>query len=176
MTETSREYAAALFSLALEDGSTGDMLEPLRSFAELLRENPDYYELLSSPALSRSERVALLLKVLPENIPEYAQSFLSLLCENGNIRIIDRCIDEYEKLYRASENISAAQVTSALPLTDNEKELLREKLERKCGHPLIFNYSVDESLIGGVVVSMDDNIIDGSLKHRLHEIKEVMSK
>ena len=69
-----------------------------------------------------------------------------------------------------------ATVTAAAGLTDEEKERLRRALERRSGHSVQLECRVDASLLGGVVVEMDGRVLDGSLRHRLHEIKEVMEQ
>ena len=67
-------------------------------------------------------------------------------------------------------------MTSAVELTEAEKAALTEKLGKKLGRTIHLECSVDPSLLGGLVVNVDGKVIDGSLKHKLQEIKEVMTK
>ena len=67
-------------------------------------------------------------------------------------------------------------MTSAVALTEGEKTTLIEKLSRKFGRTIHLECAVDPSLLGGLVVNVDGKVIDGSLKHRLQEIKEVMNR
>ena len=85
-------------------------------------------------------------------------------------------IHAYEELHNAAVKLSTAQVTSAVPLTDQEKADLQASLEKKLGRSIRMECSVDEALLGGLVIRVDGRVIDGSLKHRLHEIKEVMNR
>ena len=72
--------------------------------------------------------------------------------------------------------VSNAKVTSAVELNETEKASLKEKLEKKSGHKIIIEYSVDKSIIGGLIVEMDGKIMDSSLRKHLKDVKDVISK
>ena len=72
--------------------------------------------------------------------------------------------------------MSHALVKSAEPLTDEEKAKLIAKLEKVSGKSVDAEYRIDKSILGGVVVEMEGTIIDGSLKHRLESVKEVITR
>ena len=75
---------------------------------------------------------------------------------------------------KAFESLSTARVVSAISMTDEQKAALVKKLEKMSGHIVTAEYEIDETLLGGVVVHMDDTVIDGSLKQQLKEVKEVI--
>ncbi len=176
MTTISKEYAESLFSLAREDGKEERYLEELKYFEGLTKESPDYAELLSSPALTREERISLLDDALEGVFSEYVGSFLKILCESGEMKIIGDCIDEYEKLYRAETKRHAVKVTSALELTAKEKEKIVQKTEALVHGVCDVTYVVDPSIIGGVIIETENSVIDGSLRKSLKEVKEVIKK
>ena len=131
---------------------------------------------MSSPGISKNERLDSVKAAFEGRIPEYVLSFVQLLCERSRVRAFDDCLNEYEQLYNASKQISEAYVTSAVELTDDEKKKLKLKLEKMSGKSLILKCTVDKSVLGGVIVKMDGKIMDGSLKHRLEEVKEVIGE
>ena len=88
----------------------------------------------------------------------------------------DKFVEAYMMLYRQSKNISTAKVKSAVERTATEKKQLVQKLEKMSGNKVIVDYSIDKKLLGGMVVYMDDKVIDGSVKRRLQEIKEVIDR
>jgi len=176
MTEISREYAAALFDLAHETGSEDAVGEGLKLVAGLLRENPEVVDFFAAPNIPKRERTGVLETALKGHVPEYVLSFAQILCEQGNIRALDKCADEYEELWNAVRGLSTAWVVSAVALTDEEKRQLRQKLSAKTGREVRLECSVDESLLGGLVVTLDGKVMDGSLKHRLYEEREVMNR
>ncbi|MBQ8684123.1 MAG: ATP synthase F1 subunit delta [Clostridia bacterium] len=176
MTEQSKEYAEALFALAAETGEQEACLTGLTLVADLLADNPDYRELLANPAIPAAERYALLEQALAGAVPESVLSFLGLLCAHGRIRMLDDCLEDYRALYRASISLSTAYVTSAVALTDGQRDRLQNKLEALTGHTVVLECAVDETLLGGMTVHIDGKVLDGSLRHRLQEVKEVIEQ
>lgn len=176
MTETSKEYAAALFELARETASEEEFGRALAFIRSVFAEDPEYADLLSTPSIPISERKALIEQAFASRVPAYVLSLTELLCEKGHIREFGRCVSEYEALYKALEAVSTARVVSAVPLSEDEREALVGRLQKLSGHMVDAEYEIDKSIIGGVIIYMDDKVIDGSIKHKLKEVKEVIGK
>lgn len=174
MTETAKEYATALFELAKETNEEKQFSEALKVIQTAFQTDLEYLDLLSSPNIPLNERRTILEKAFADHVPEFVLSFTELLCDKGHIREFDRCVKEYEKMEKAFESLSTARVVSTIPLTDEQKTALIKKLEKMSGHIVAAEYEIDETLLGGVVVHMDDHVIDGSLKQQLKEVKEVI--
>ena len=85
-----------------------------------------------------------------------------------------RITAEYAALLDQMNRISAAEVRSAVPLSPAEKDKLRKKLEKLTGHSVVMTYTEDPSLLGGVVVEVDGKVIDGSVRTKLRQVKEVI--
>lgn len=176
MTQTHKEYAAALFMLASECGERRPYYTALLLAKDAICGEEAYMELLASPSIPVSERLSALEEAFSAVLPEHVLSFLQLLCERGRIRTLADCTDEYKRLLDASERVSVAYVVSAVPLTEEEKAAIRAKLEKTNGHSVTLECSVDEKLLGGLRIEMDGKVLDHSLRHRLQEVKDVISK
>ena len=174
MTNVSKEYAEALFLLSEENGECEAIATALETVSDVLKENPAYVEFLSSPAIPKNERVQAIGTAFA-SLPETAVSFLQLLCERGHIRTYDTVAEHFAALCREAQNRTTATVISAVELTDEEKARLNEKLNAAGNKTVTIEWTVDESLLGGVIVEMDGKVLDGSLRHRLQEVKEVIS-
>lgn len=172
----SKEYAAALFSLACENQAEQSYADALDMIAAVFAETPEYTEFLASPGIPKEERTAALDEAFSAAVPEQVLSFLKVLCERGNIRSLNDCVKEYHKLLDTQKQFSRAKIISAVPLTDAQKKRLIQKLERKSGHTVLPEYIVDPALLGGMVVEMDGRVIDGSLQYKLQQVKEVISR
>lgn len=171
----SKEYGTALFELALETGQTGEFASALDTVEAVFRETPEYLDFLASPNIPVKERLAALEESFSDSVPEYILSFLQLLCESGNSSQLTGSIAEYRLLYDQSRRVAAAKVTSALELTESEKSRLKEKLEKITGNTVNLECAIDASLLGGLLVEVDGRVMDGSLRHRLRDMKDVMS-
>ena len=175
-TELSREYAEALYALAAEQDREKEYLEALDTADALLADNPAYVELLACPAIPRDERDGLLEQALGALLPEQVLAFIQLLCAHGRIRSLTDCIAEYRLMYQTAVSMSTAVVTSAVPLTEEEKDRLAAALSARMGRTITLECTVDESLLGGLTVCVDGKVLDGSLRHRLHAVKDVMKQ
>ena len=176
MTETSREYAEALFLLTKESGIEQQALKDLRFVEELLKTNPDYQLLLISPAIPMSERSQALETALSGAILDPVLCFLRLFCEKGHITELSSCIEIFNDLCEEYQKTTTAYVTRFVPLTEEDKKSLTAKLESISGHRVRLDCTLDPSILGGVVVNMDGSVLDGSLRRRLSEMKEVMER
>ena len=174
MMQTDREYAEALFMLAAEEGKVEEYFSSLSTVRRLVEENPDYLEFLSSPAISLKERLSAIDEAYESIFPEYVVSFLKLLCENSRIKTVNTSIDEFEKLMMEFSNRTVAVVTSATPLDDEQKQKVCDKFQKITGKSIQAVYAVDESLIGGLKVEVEGKTYDGSIKHRLSDVKDVI--
>lgn len=176
MSDICKEYGEALFALGLEGNSLDKINEDLDFIADVFAKTPEYAEFLQSPSIPKAERLKTVRETFTDSISEYAVSFLSILCEKGRSMLFGSCAEEFKKLYEESKNISLARVYSTVPLSDEQKERLQKKLEKQSGHSVKMECFIDETLLGGVLVEMDGTQIDGTVKRRLQELKEVMNK
>ena len=175
MKNVGNEYGTALFMLAAEEGKIKEYGDALTKVADAFREEGAYFSFLQNPAISLQERVASIKTVFGAILPESVLSFLLLLSEKGRMSSFFDAFDTYMKLLLEAKRVSNVKITSAVALTDEEKEKLENKLKTASGRKILASYAVDPALLGGLIIEMDDKIIDGSLRHRLSEIKGVIN-
>ncbi len=175
MMQMSKEYAEALFTLATEENCRQEIADALAVISAAFEENEGYLEVLSSPAIPASERLAAIDAAF-SSLYEYAVSFLKLLCERSVIRAYPAVAAEYDRLLKEANKLRVVKVTSAVALTDDEVAALRDKLGAMCKHPVSFEFSLDESLLGGMVVETDGKVYDASLARKLRDLKDVISR
>ena len=176
MTEISKEYATALFALACEQGNEAAVMAALEQASQAFAEHAEYMELLSSPGISLGKRIHAVEQTFGMLFPADVVSFIQLLCEKGRIRLFPSCVEEYRRLLNVRQAVVIAKVTSAVLLTEAESASLKRKLEQISGSTVTLQCSIAPQLLGGVVVEMNGRVMDGSLRHRLREIKEVMDR
>lgn len=176
MTDTAKEYATALFALSKENDSETEYYNGVEYIKEVFKANQEYIEFLATPNIPKEERTAALQKLFEAEVPELVLNFVQLICEKGHIRSYSDIAKEYMLLYLAYKDISYADITSAAELDDEQKSELQKKLEKLSGNKVVMEFTVDRSLLGGVIVRMDGTVLDGSLKSRLEDVKEVLDK
>lgn len=176
MNDVILEYAEALFAVACEENSKDEYAQALESVKNDFEENPEYMEFLLCPGIPMSERLSAIEEAFTGKLPEYIVYFLQLLCEKGRIQWLSDCVKEYNALVDASENVAEAVVTTAVELTQSEKERLKTKLEKMLGRSVEIECVTDPSVMGGVLIETEGRVIDGSLRRRLNEVKDVIGR
>ncbi len=173
MTDICKEYAVALFELAGEKGGRGELMDALSFIEGIFDVTPGLSGFLRSPAIPLSRRTDTVKEAFGDSVPETAVNFLCLLCEKGQTDLFRVAVGEYAKLYEESVRRSRAVVTSAVELTDAEKERLAEALTKKSGTDRVdVEYVIDPDIIGGIIVETGGEVMDGSVRGRLNSIKK----
>lgn len=176
MYDVSIEYGRAMFELALEENKDTLYLEQLREMNKLFDENPDFINLLSSLTIPLSERLEVIDKVFDGKADEYICSFMKLITERGYAAQIPECIKVFERLYYEHHKITVAYVKSAVALTDKQKSALIKKLQSYSGKTVELVCTVQPKLIGGISVRIDGKLLEGSVKHKLDEIRSSLQR
>ena len=169
-----KEYSEALFALACESNSEVKIMEELDAVKEAFDGNDELCVMLCAPSIPLTERLNVIDSVFCDMASEYVRSFLKLLCERKRLSQLTLCVEGYRELINDRKAMVTARVVSAVPLTEDERIALRKSLEKTSGRSVVLDCSVDETILGGVIVEMLGTVTDGSLRRRLKEIKEVM--
>ncbi len=171
-TILARRYAKALFSLGKEQGKTESYSEALGAIAELYKDE-SVENALINPLYPLEVRQKVMAK-----IAELAKAdttltrFLNLLLEKKRADILPDIAHEMQVMVDQEQNISHGSVISAIELDDSLKEKIQQTLEKITGNKVILEASVDPSIIGGVVATVGDLVLDGSIKTQLNGLKE----
>lgn len=174
MTELAREYGDGLYALTEEENISREVLDQLLSLRSLFREQPDFVRLLSNMSLSKEERVQILDSVLRGQIHPYLLNFLKILCERCALHEYEGCLSAFKALYNQEHGIVEATVTTAVPLDDEQRARMREKLSSMTGKLVVLNEKTDAALMGGVLLEMNGQRYDNTLKNRLKSIHSAM--
>lgn len=176
MNEVGKEYGAALYMLACEENKANTYLEQLNIIYNTFKEQKDYETFLQSPNIPLEKRVESLEAVFSNLVEKNLVSFLQLMCEKNRLNCFFEAEMTYRALYEAATHILKVKVKSSIELTESQKERLTEKLETLHKCKVDIEYIIDPALIGGIVVEADDKVTDGSIRHRLQQVKDVISR
>ena len=175
MSKIGNEYAEALFILARENNSEHEYAEALKLVFDVFEKNPEYVSLLSSPALTIAQRLALLDDAFSKVLPDNVLILLKLICQKRQMRHIQECALRFDELYNNLGQVSVAKVTSAVELSASQKEVLRTKLEKISGNTVMLDFDIKNDIIGGIVVEIDGKVMDLSIHQYLKDLKDVIS-
>jgi F-type H+-transporting ATPase subunit delta len=146
----------------------GDAEQELASFVDdVLVGNSDFYTLLISDSIGKKDKLELVDRAITSRCSEFFANFLKVLIRHGRMELIDEI---REVVVRVREELAGQQrvgVRSAQPLTDKSRERVASQLKDKLGFDPILQESVDEGLIGGLIIQVGDTVYDSSLRTRL---------
>ncbi len=168
----SKEYAKAIFEIALENKKEDKYLELLKMVLKTLDKNEDFKKILNSPFIPDEEKNNLLNNVFKDFDEDFIH-FLFVLIKNHRFNIIVDIKDEYEKLYHENKNVVFVHVTSMEKLSKKQEDIIRKDLEKKYPDAnLKIENEIDPNIIGGIKIVVNDESIDLSLRNYLSKLKE----
>jgi F-type H+-transporting ATPase subunit delta len=169
-SSSSRRYAEAAFEIASESGAFGAWSGDLRTIADLV-ERQDVVGVLRSGRVPLAEKRRLLEAGLRDSVSRLAMNLVLLLLERGRIELARGVQAAFQEKVDERLNVAHATVTTAVPLADDERLAVASKLSSLTGKQVDVTPIVDESIIGGVVARIGDQLIDGSTRTRLQALK-----
>ncbi|MFN2200643.1 MAG: ATP synthase F1 subunit delta [Caldilineaceae bacterium] len=164
------QYARAAFQALIERWRT--------TFEEVLNaigEDQELYSRLMDGSRPFAERQNELATVIPEGAPPEFVNLLNLLLQEEDLDLLPELPGALAAVATDQRQPTRAEVTSAVELTEQEKDALRKKLAEEFGRDLMFSFSVDPSLMGGLRVRVGDRLIDTSVASRLTALRESVS-
>ena len=164
-------YATALVAVAEAEGDLAKVEDELFAFAKASEQNPALREALTDEALPVDNRHALVRDILGPRANKTTVSLISFVIESGRARDLSKIADAVVQLAASSREHAVAEIRSAVPLTDKQRERLEKALSRAIGRTIEAKVVVDPTVIGGVIARVDDLVFDGSVSSRLADAK-----
>jgi F-type H+-transporting ATPase subunit delta len=164
-TTIARPYAEAVFRIADQNGRLPAWSETLTNMA-LVAETPEMQQLIGNPQVTRAQLADLFIAAC-KGLDGNGMNLVRLLVDNGRLVVVPQIRDLFEELKREREGMLDAQIRSAFPMNEADTRALVVDLERKFGRRVKASVEVDPELIGGVMVVVGDQVIDGSVRARL---------
>lgn len=170
----SKRWAHALMELALEnpDISKEEILDDLKEISETIDSSEELKNVINNPSISTEEKQIVLCKLFQNNIMPIVYNFLFTLNLRKRVNIISSIAEEFQKELEKIKNITHVNVTSAIELNDSRKEDIKQKLANKLQKEVIVDWTVDNEIIGGLVMNINETIVDNSVKHKLEDLQK----
>ena len=169
-----KKYAAALLALAKETGTLEEVEQELAQIGEIVQQNPELTDFLRNQLISREAKKEVVERIFMQHLNPMVMRFLGVVIDRGRIALLPDIIDVYLELSHVERNIAEAQVRLAVDLTDEEETRLIRELTELTGKEIYLEKTIDPSILGGMIVTIGDRRIDGSLKRQLHEMKTTL--
>ena len=168
-------YASALFGLARDAKSIDRVEASLTRIRDALAQSEDFRALTTSPMIARPAAVKAVLATADQlGVDPTTRSFLGVLAENRRLGQLPAIVRGFRELAGRHRGEVSAEVTSAHPLDEDQVVALKQQLRQRVGRDVTVDLSVDPQLLGGLVVRVGSQMIDSSIRTRLHALASAM--
>lgn len=171
MNTVAVRYAEALFQLAEEEGTLILLSSDLQKVVEIVRNNKDLENILCSPLVSTDEKVLLIENLFSDRVHVNVKNFLKILAEKGRLTSLKSINTSFKELCDKKFNKLEGTVISAIPMKTEQIKNLEAQLSNKYNKNIKLENHVDETILGGVLVKLENIQIDSTVKTRLDNIK-----
>jgi F-type H+-transporting ATPase subunit delta len=171
-----RRYALALYEIAEKNNNVDEYLRDLTEICNIFAENEDFYKVIKHPVINTTKKKQLFTDLFKGKIDDELLFFMIILIEKGRILQLKDILIQMENIDLERRNTIRGLVKTVVPLLDDELKQLKDIFEKKYEKTILFNTKVDKSLLGGVYVKVGNDVIDGTLKSKIDEMKDLMLK
>ena len=169
-------YAQALFEVGEETHTTSELYQELKQLVDILNENKDLYNFLKSPLIGREDKKNVMKNIFENQLSKNMNNFLKIVIDKDRMSAIENIKESYKSLLNDKNNILEGTVVTAVSLNEQEIKDLEKNLSIKYNKNVTLNNVVDETILGGVLVKLGNEEIDGTVKTRLAKIKNQLSQ
>ena len=174
MESIASSYGLALFEIAKEEDRLKEFKQDLEFIQEALDQS--HLKFFNQKMISQEDRIALLEKCFKENVQPMVLNFLKLLVVKGRMTNLFEIIKEYKELYNSALGIVEGIVFSTSILSDDQIKGIETAVSKKEGKKVLLTSKIDESLIGGIKVVIEDHVYDGSIKNKITSLQSELLK
>jgi F-type H+-transporting ATPase subunit delta len=170
----SRRYASALLSAAEEGNFLDLIVEELQVIKGVLENSRDLVHALRSPLVKGDKKIHILEEIFRDSIGEKMFMFLKLVARKKRAGLLPEIIDEFQILLDEKRGVINVDITSAVPLSDEQVDELVMKLAAFTGKKIRPRMLLNEQFIGGVAIKIGDTIYDGTISHQLQLFRRTL--
>jgi F-type H+-transporting ATPase subunit delta len=169
--KTARRYANALLQISIEQNKLETILKDVELIHNTVEGSRELKLFMKSPIIKSDEKRAVLHELFGNQTDSLTVQFLDLVVKKGRESLLDQIMQGFIERYKQHAKIIDVNVYSASALRDDTLQKLNQTLESITGKSVDLHFHIDESLKGGLAVRVDDTIIDGTVKHKIDQLK-----
>jgi F-type H+-transporting ATPase subunit delta len=164
-------YAKAMIDLAAEQNVVKEVNADMALFEQVCKENDNFTAVMASPIVRHEKKQGILNKLFKDKVHHVSFSIFNILTAKNREKLILPITKEFQKLYDLQFGIQQVRVSSAEKLNDAQRQELINIVGAKSQREVVLEEKIDESLIGGYVLTVGDTQIDTSIKKKLNNLK-----
>lgn len=171
-----QRYAKALFELSLELKKLDEVRQDMDILLEVSKISLDFRHMLRSPVIRADKKAAILRSMFKDKVSEITIKFLDLMAHNRREQFLDEVALQFIELYKEHKNITTVHLKTAVSISKELREEILKRLSKSTGGSIDLVETIDEELIGGFVVNIEDRQYDASLLRQITRLKKEFEK
>jgi F-type H+-transporting ATPase subunit delta len=164
-------YARGLFEIARAEGTIDEVEDELFRFARSYESSDDLRNALTDEQIPASRRQAIIEDLLGGRVTPTTTQLISMVVGSGRARDLPAIVDKLVARASTAKNLEVAEVRSAIPLTADQETRLAAALANATGKEVNLKVVVDPAVLGGLVATVGDTVIDGTVRTRIEQLK-----
>ncbi len=170
-------YGNALFELAVEENKIDELYEQTKELLQIIDENSDLIKLLCHPHIDKEDKKKVVKSSFDGRIMDELTGLLVMMVEKDHAQNITDVLNFFIKQVKLEKKIGVVYITSAIELKEEQKVAIEKRLLETTDYETLEpEYKVDKSLIGGLVIRIEDRVVDSSIKTKLDSMSKVLAK
>ena len=172
----SKRYAISLFDAGLELEKIETFYKELEFLDSILESEDRLFKLLKNPRITKVEKKSLITEIFKGKLSLEVLNFLYIIIDKSRERFILEIIKEYKSIFNEHKNILNVEAVTAVPMDNKSIEKLKLVLQNKLNKSIQISNRIDKSIIGGVLLKMNEKIIDSTLASQLKNMEATINK
>lgn len=172
MSRVAKRYAKALFALALEENLLEKISADLDQITELGSQSAEFRTLLSNPLINEKDKLSALEEILSGKVEPITLSFLKLLADKKRIAFLPGITEEFRRMMLRHANQVEGELISAVALTPGQVSTIKSRIEEITGKVVLLTEKLDQTVLGGFIVKVEDWVLDNSIRYQLSKLRE----
>ena len=168
-------YGTALYEAAEASGRAAAIERDLVAIRDAITGSPELTRLLDNPAFPARGKKDILLELATGSDP-LVRNLLQVLVDNGRLTALSDVVDVFSARVREAEQLLSVELTTAVPVGDDEADRLRGRIAQASGKDVTLRRRVDPAVVGGIVLRIGDQLIDASVRGRLDGLRLALRK
>ena len=172
----SKTYGDALFELSLEEKKEDILFEEAKTFLEVIKSDDELVKFMKHPKIVKEDKIKTGKNIFENNFSKEFAGFLLVLIQKDRFSEVEKTLEYFVGRMKEHKKIGVAYVSTAAALSDAQKEKVTARLlETTDFETFEMNYTVDESLLGGMVIRVGDRVVDTSIQNKLKSLSKQLS-
>lgn len=170
ISQLAKNYANSLFEA---DNNYERILSNLLTVSDVIENSSEFASTMLNPAVSLNVKFDIIDEIFKKELSAKVLNFIKIIVEKNRFGEFNQIMSAYKDLLDNVNNTKKVEIVSAIELSDNQKQNILEKLSSKFNKNITPNWIIDKSIIAGLVIKLDDNVIDTSVKNKLKKLSRI---